>query len=115
MLDDYLGVGTKRTRELLDRVELKYNIILEINVQPTHCFDFNATDALGHSCIKRYMRSRRVPRHVRDFNLAMKHGLTDRAIKRSFMRAYSKTAKGDTGESHSSRVEGLVHRLRLLR
>ena len=65
-----------------------------------HCFDFNAPDALGHSCIKRYMRSRRVPRNtdqlVRDFNLAVKHGLTDRAIQRSFMRAYAKNAEGDT-------------------
>ena len=26
----------------------------------------------------------------------MKHGLTDRAIQRSFMRAYSKNAEGDT-------------------
>ena len=94
---------TKRTRELLDKLELEFNILIQVEVQPTHCFDVNAPDALGHSSIKRYMRSRSAPRHaahlVWDFNLAVKNGLTDRAIQRSFMRAYSKDAQGDTDET----------------
>ena len=82
---------------------IEYGISIEVEVQPTHCYDFNAPDALGHSCIKRFLRSRKIPRHtghlVRDFDLAVERALTDRAIQRSFMRAYSKNADGDVDET----------------
>ena len=50
-------------------------------------------------CDKNLALRQKFAQLVRDFNLAVKNGLTDRAIQRSFMRAYSKNAEGDTDES----------------
>ena len=52
----YKGVPTRKTKELLNRIESGYSVSITVVVQPTHCYDFNALDALINSVVKKEMR-----------------------------------------------------------
>lgn len=95
----YLGVATKKTKQILQEIGDEYQVKIEAEIQPTHSYDFNAPDALIHSAIKREMRSKKPAQTFsqleRDFKKAVKDVCHARTIQRSFVRAYSRDAKGD--------------------
>ena len=41
---------------MLDDIQYNYAVDIEVKIQPTHTFDFNAQDALYHSELKRLLR-----------------------------------------------------------
>ena len=67
-------------------------------MQPTHCFDVNACDALLHSVQKRKMRRNPAPRcrqHIiRDFDRMVGEVSTGRMVQR-FWRAYRRDSNGN--------------------
>ena len=98
----YKGISTKAVQKLLSEVEQKYNVIKAI-VQPTHCFDLNACDALYHSVAKRRLWQFRAPlcqAHIkRDWALATADVSADgRLVQWSFWRAF-RNAIGAIDES----------------
>ena len=93
------GRPSERTVLLLEEIAEDYGVVIKAVVQPTHCFDINACDALLHSVQKRKMRSYPAPRcreHiVRDFKRMVGEVSTGRMIQRCFWRAYRRDASGD--------------------
>ena len=90
--------------KLLKEIEEKYNIVIKAVVQPTHCFDLNACDALYHSVAKRRLRQFRAllcQAHIkRDWSLATAEVSADgRLVQRSFWRAFRRNADGDIDET----------------
>ena len=88
----------------MKEIEEKYNIVIKAVVQPTHCFDLNACDALYHSVAKRRLRQFRAPlcqAHIkRDWIRATKEvSAGGRLIQRSFWRAFRRDANCDIDES----------------
>ena len=82
----------------------KYNVVVKAIVQPTHCFDLNACDALYHSIAKRRLRQFRAPlcqAHIkRDWGRAVREVSADgRLVQRNFWRAFRREANGDIDES----------------
>ena len=49
----YYCVATKKTKEILNEIESRYQVEIDVKIQPTHPFDFIAPDALIHSVIKK--------------------------------------------------------------
>ena len=93
------GKPTKRTTDLLQEIACDYGVVVEAIVQPTHCFDLNACDALLHSCQKRKLRSYPAPlcrEHIeRDFKRMVREISTPRMLQRCFYRAYRRDLNGD--------------------
>ena len=90
----YKGVASIAIRDLLDEIELDFAVDIDIQIQPTHTFDFNAQDALYHSGIKRLLRKEEIPRGDIDFNDKFQDAVDKislNAIQRGFVRAYSRT------------------------
>ena len=90
--------------KLLKEIEEKYNIVIKAVVQPTHCFDLNACDALYHSVAKRRLRQFRAPlcqAHIkRDWALATAEVSADgRLVQRSFWRAFRQNADADIDDT----------------
>ena len=84
-------------------VSEQYGVVVKAIVQPTHCFDLNACDALYHSVAKRRLRQFPAPlcqQHiVRDWKLAVEEVSKDgRLVQRSFWRAFRRNAEGDVDE-----------------
>ena len=100
----YKGTPTKAVEELLTVIEKKYGVVIKAIVQPTHCFDLNACDALYHSVAKRRLRQFRAPlcqEHIkRDWERATREVSQDgRLVQRSFWRAFRRDANGNIDES----------------
>ena len=93
------GRPSQRTTDLLEEIGEDYGVIIKAVVQPTHCFDINACDALLHSCQKRKLRTYPAPRcraHIeRDFKRMVQEVSTGRMIQRCFWRAYRRDENGD--------------------
>ena len=99
----YNGTPTKAVETLLAEIGKKYNVV-EAIVQPAHCLDLEACDALYHSVAKRRLRQFRAPlcqEHIkRDWERATREVSADgRLIQCSFWRAFRRDAKGDIDES----------------
>ena len=58
----YRGVPTNAFKELLREIEFAYAVNLDVQIQPTHTFDFNAQDALYHGELKRQIRNQGFPK-----------------------------------------------------
>ena len=100
----YNGTPTKAVETLLAEIGKKYNVVVQAIVQPTHCFDLNACDALYHSVAKRRLRQFRAPlcqEHIkRDWERATREVSADgRLIQRSFWRTFERDARGDIDET----------------
>ena len=93
------GRPSQRTKDLLDEIGDNYGVVIKAVVQPTHCFDINACDALLHSCHKTKLRSYPATRcrdHIqRDFDRMVREVSTGRMIQRCFWRAYRRDENGD--------------------
>ena len=77
----YPGVPTIDAQLLLDEISGDYNVSIGMIIQPTHRFDFNASDARYHSVVKR--RLRQYP-----FPLCQEHILRDYATVAAEVRIY---------------------------
>ena len=82
---------------MLDDIQNDYAVDIEVEIQPTHIFDFNAQDALYHSELKRLLWQEGLPRGDNDlknkFQDAVNMIFLD-SIQRGFIRAYSKNEEG---------------------
>ena len=87
----------------MSKIESEYSVKINVVVQPTHCYDLNALDALINSSIKKEMREKKPPQThahlIRDFTAAVKDSCHSRTIQRSFVRAYSRNSHGDKDHS----------------
>ena len=89
-------------RELLDDIETQFAVDIEVDIQPTHTFDFNAQDALYHAELKRLLRKQGFPRSNDDLEDKVTDAVNSiflNAIQRGFMRAYSRDENGDEDPS----------------
>ena len=96
---DIWGLLQKKTKEVLKEISDEYQVKIDVEIQPTHSYDFNAPHALINSSIKKEMRSKKPAQtfeHLkRDFEKAVEEVCHSRTIQRSFIRAYSRDANGD--------------------
>ena len=80
-----------------------YNIDMNVHIQPSHRYDFNAPDAGIHNVLKGVIRNRRRAKTIehlkRDIRLAAADALHHRTIQNSFKKAYSRDKNGDVDES----------------
>ena len=89
-------------RELLDDIEAEFAVDIEVDIQPTHTFDFNAQDALYHAELKRLLRKQGFPKSNDDLEDKVTDAVNSislNAIQRGFMRAYSRDENGDEDPS----------------
>ena len=92
----YKGVSSNALRDMLDDIQNDYAVDIEVEIQPTHTFDFNAQDALYHSELKRLLRQEGLPRGDNDLKNKFQDAVNKislDSIQRGFIRAYSKTKK----------------------
>ena len=85
-------------QELCDEIELDYAVDMAIEVQPTHTFDLNAQDAFFHGRLKQELRDQGLPKTNEEAKSHLKiavSNISDRAIQKGFMRAYSRNKAGD--------------------
>ena len=90
----YKGVSSNALRDMLDDIQNDYAVDIEVEIQPTHIFDFNAQDALYHSELKRLLRQEGLPRGDNDLKNKFQDAVNKislDSIQRGFIRAYSKT------------------------
>ena len=97
----YKGVPTKKLCKLLEEICDEYNVDCEVDIQDTHCFDFNAPDAGVHSVLKggvrNLTRAKCVDHIKRDIEMvvdAMQNN-NPRIIQNAFIRAYSRDKDGE--------------------
>ena len=83
----------------------EYNIDCEVDIQDTHCFDFNAPDAGFHSVLKggvqNLPRAKCVDHIKRDIALvvdAMQNN-NPQIIQNAFIRAYERDTNGEKDKS----------------
>ena len=78
---------------MLDDIQNDYAVDIEVEIQPTHTFDFNAQDALYHSELQRLLLQEGLPRGDNDLKNKFKDAVNKislDSIQRGFIRAYSK-------------------------
>ena len=89
----YKGVSSNALRDMLDDIQNDYAVDIEVEIQPTHTFDFNAQDALYHPELKRLLRQEGLPRGDNDLKNKFQDAVNKislDSIQRGFIRAYSK-------------------------
>ena len=98
----YNGVPTKRMQAIIDEIEKKFCVQIDILVQPTHYFCFNACDALVFSIIKSNGRKIAAkpyswPKNLKDlrkiWDLSCEN-VSDHALQASIKRAHSVDSTG---------------------
>jgi len=98
----YKGVANPSCLRAVEKLENKFGVDMEVEVQPTHCFDYNAQDALFHNVLKRRLRAQGVPKNRDDLRLKFQRAIdqiTPREIQKGFRRAYSRNEFGDQDDS----------------
>ena len=98
----YKGVSSNALRGMLDDIQNDYAVDIEVEIQPTHTFDFNAQDALHHSELKRLLRQEGLPRGDNDLKNKFQDAVNKislDSIQRRFIRAYSKNEEGSEDSS----------------
>ena len=89
----YKGVSSNALRDMLDDIQNDYAVDIEVEIQPSHIFYFNAQDALYHSELKRLLRQEGLPRGDNDLKNKFQDAVNKislDSIQRGFIRAYSK-------------------------
>tara|TARA_B100000809_G_C15108852_1_gene519778 strand:+ start:280 stop:1722 length:1443 start_codon:yes stop_codon:yes gene_type:complete len=98
----YAGVPNPQLLKLIAQLERKYFVKIKVEVQPTHSFDYNAQDTFLNHEIKRLLKQEGEPKHTEDlvskFNTAVTK-VSDEAIQKGFIRAYSRDAFGNEDDS----------------
>ena len=90
-------------REFLDDIEAEFAVNIEVDIPPTHTFDFNAQDALYNSELKRFLKKQGFPKEqwcdLEDKVTDAVNSISLNDIQRRFMRAYSRDENGDENPS----------------
>lgn len=98
----YNGIPTKRLKKIINELETSYCVQLDILVQPTHYFCFNACDALLFSLIKSNGRKIAAqpyswPKNLKDLREIWDQAcenVSDHALQASVKRAHSVDSTG---------------------
>ena len=98
----YKGVSSNALRDMLDDIQNDYAVDIEVEIQPSHIFYFNAQDALYHSELKRLLRQEGLPRGDNDLKNKFQDAVNKislDSIQRGFIRTYSKIEEGSEDSS----------------